>query len=163
MPGGTRSSWTGVKKLAYYPYTLPPRATRLRYQSNSALFFEICSNPSYYEKLLSYNLTSRETIVKANLSFVYSNKNTNTSGLVLEQSDEAERVENLLRVGFEVASRLLKKFWRPRRVLQRSIDDYVYNQFAGFYMIGIHLRYQYLSDSDVMLFAECAFKIENQV
>lgn len=151
LPAASRASWAVVKKLGYYSYTLPKSASRLRYQSNAAFFFEICANPIYFEKFVTYNLSTRESVMRANNS------------LVDKSLSEEDRLESVLGIGFEVASRLLKKFWRPRRVIQRVVDNYVNSRFNGFFMIGIHLRYQYISDNDIMLFADCALQIEKQV
>lgn len=47
-------------------------------------------------------------------------------------------------------------------MIQKIVDDYLVNRFRGFFMIGIHLRYQYINDDDVLKFAECALRIERE-
>ena len=154
LPSSSKSSWLGEKKLNFYnsSYQLSKSATRFRFQSNTAFFFDLCTNPVYFDKILAYNLSSYETVLKANQSLA-----SNSS------SNEAERIDSLLKVGFEVASRLMNKFWKPKYFIQKTINSYVNNRFYGHIMIGIHLRYQYLSDADVMTFAKCALDLEKHV
>lgn len=151
LPTRSRASWSVEKHLSFYnnSYFLP-NATRLKYQSNAAFFFDICTNPIYFPKILAYNLSTFKTIQKANGSI-------HSSSLA-----EHERVDNILTVGFDVASSLLKKFWRPKSTLLNLIDSYVNDRFKGQFMIGIHLRYQYMSDNDIMTFAKCALEIEKE-
>jgi len=151
LPSWSGSSWSAVKRLGFFNSYSLPNAARLKYQSNSAFFFDLCTNAKYFQKIIDYNLSNSYTVLRANKSL----HNSSIS--------EDERVESLLKVGFDVGTRLLRKFWKPKSWIQKVVNGYVNNRFNGYFMIGFHLRYQYLSDTDVMQFSKCALEIEKNV
>lgn len=144
-----------MKRLAFYDtsYSLPNSSSGVRflYKSNSALFFEICTSQNYFPKLLDYELARPDTIRRANESI-------KTNAL-----NESDRVDRLLMVGYQVGSRLLRRFWRPKEFISRKVEAYVRDRFKPHYMIGMHLRAQYLNENDIMAFVECALGLEKEV
>ena len=61
-----RQSWEKNKTLNTFIDTyIPTKRRRFLYKSYDPYFFEICSNPIYYEKLKYYQLVSAETINNA--------------------------------------------------------------------------------------------------
>jgi hypothetical protein len=152
LPASTANTWVIEKHFKFYnKYSLPPNASRIRFKSNSALFFDLCTNEKYFPKIIDYDLASFWTVWKANES-IYNFSMT-----------EPERVENLLRVGFEVGTKLLRRFWKPKDYIQTLINKYLEDSFHGFFMIGMHLRYQYLNEIDVIAFADCALQLEKNI
>lgn len=131
--------------------TLPYNQTVYIYQDIRAYFFELSSNPKYHRSLYRYRLISNETFVQAIQSF---------DNQPINQDD---RDEHILRVGFEAGSNLLSLFWKPVRSVQEKIDEIVQKEFMGNYVIGIQLRYEFLSSEDTKVFVDCAFKIENHL
>jgi len=131
--------------------TLPNNQTIYIYQDIRAYFFELSSNPTYFKSLHRYGLVSKETLILSTKSL--SNKSMSSD----------ERNENILKVGFEVGSNLLSLFWKPLRTIQEKIDEVVRKEFIGNYVIGIQLRYEFLSAEDTQVFIDCAIQIENQL
>ena len=109
------------------------------YESMDAQFMEVCLNPFYYQKLITYDLISNETI---------------------------QMEKNKLAIGFLVGGELLNKIWLPNDDLKRKIQFYLDEYFAKNYVIGFQLRYgdpnlPYLNEQiDTIKFINCAIKIE---
>jgi hypothetical protein len=133
--------------------TIEPNRTRYFYNSIHGFFFEICSNPVYYEKLYAYGLVQRQTVDLA--SEIVRNMDL--------YSKEAQ-ADGILRVGFEVGGNILNKLWLPSQSLTNQIDRFVREFFEGKFIIGIHLRFQYIKDPvDTHKMVECALGLEKNL
>ena len=82
--------------------SLPKYKNRFLYRIPEAYFFELCSNPDYYNKFYYYGLVSRETILKAH-EITYNMK----YGLLNYTSEYKQDI--ILQVPFEVGGNLLNK------------------------------------------------------
>lgn len=122
------------------------------YSSNEAYFFEICSNPQYYDKLFKYGLVNNQTIQKA-FQVKYNMSN---------YSDK-EKQDYILKVPFEVGGNLLNKIWIPNDRIKSLINNYLNYEFNGYFMIGIQLRYQYINLQETYAFIKCAIQIESDL
>ena len=124
------------------------------------MFFEICANPIYYEKLLHYNLTEKITVEIA----------LNTARNLSIYSVEKQS-HDLFKVGFEVGGRLLNRVWLPHTEIQNITNYYLNNYFKNNYVIGIQFRTEILNlfknkfevSKQVKALVDCAMEIEEQV
>ncbi len=68
------------KNMKEYMMTQVPSSnvTRVLYNNIKPYFFQLCSNPLYFEKLLGYNLTQNKTVQKALSLIGLENVNANT-------------------------------------------------------------------------------------
>jgi hypothetical protein len=82
---------------------LPTEPAIVMYGLNEAYFFDICSNPIYFDKLLDYGLVGNETLARAR------DVTSNMSAFSNEQ-----KMDRILMVGFEVGGNILKNFWNPK-------------------------------------------------
>jgi hypothetical protein len=132
---------------------IPTNRSRFIYRDLPSYFFEICSNPIYYEKLAYYELAEKETLTAAkemtkNMT-LYSNRNKSNV---------------ILRIGFEVGGSLLNRMWVPKKVISDLVEYYAKTVFKDYFMIGIQLRYHYINDNvDTNTFFKCAFMIESNM
>jgi hypothetical protein len=110
--------------------------TRILYNSNRAFFFEICTNPIYYDALLELDLTKSETI----------NKAKNISKNLAQYSNDI-KMRVFLQIGFEVGGNILNYFWKPKRELQNLINYYHQTEFIGNYVIGLQIRIEFLQNN----------------
>lgn len=124
--------------------------THVKFLEITAYFFELCSYPQFYGKLLEYNLASNNTISKAQKEL--ENKTTIYQG---------KSQDIVFQVGFEVGGNLMRYFWKPKEFLQNLIEYYFQTFFEGNFVIGLQLRSYYLFESDVQTFINCAEKIES--
>ena len=86
-----KNAWKTNKNMTeLIKTTLPTNTSRILYKHQPAYFFEICSNPIYYEKLHFYGLVKRETIDRA---FEI------TNNLNKYSNDDMQR--DILKIGFE--------------------------------------------------------------
>ena len=123
------------------------------YKSLDALYREIACNPTYFEKIRSYELASEATLSEALRVAV---KNS-------ESSTEAEKRAALFKVGFEVGGNLLNRIWTPNKRISDIVNKFVESNFKDNFVIGIQLRYHYLMDGELFTyrFINCALQIEN--
>ena len=131
---------------------------QINYNNIQPLFFEICSNPIYYSKLLEFNLTKQETINEA-INIL----NSNRSNLLNNQI----KSHKLFKIGYEVGGNLLNKLWKPRDYIQKQIDYYLNNKFKSNYVIGIQFRTYFLKEQGmfnekVQSLIDCAIQIEKR-
>ena len=138
---------------------LATNVTRLQMCGVDPIFFPICATPRYYEKLYNFGLVSRATIDDA-----YEKAPTSLANIKKSKSKRfstAQRLDSLLRVGFEVAGNLLNKHWRPKPLVQRQVDYYVDTFFKGRFVVGFQIRTTYLDNDnmDIKAFVECAERI----
>ena len=129
---------------------IPEQFAYIYYAEFNAYFFELCSNPIYYDKLLQFNLVKTDTIKEARA--------------VLESNiDNSEQLHNsLFRIGFEVGGNLLNRHWRPKKYLLAQVEQLYENKFTGNYVIGMQIRTHYLDvEKDVNVFIKCAIQLEN--
>ena len=77
-----------------------------------ALFFALCAEKQFYEKLYNYGLVEQSTIDEAN---EISNENKNYT--------DAESFKAYFQIGYEVAGNLLNKYWLPNQKLRRQCCD----------------------------------------
>ena len=149
-----KQRWLRKRNLATLVKShIPTHRRRILYNKFHPLFFELCSNPTYYEKLRYYQLVSQDTI--------------DTARANLEKPTQRHlndlKVNSVLQVGFEVAGNLLNRMWIPKRTLRERID-FVAKRFLDHFVIGIQLRNYFLNgDVDRRRFFECAISIENEV
>ncbi len=113
-------------------------------------FFEVCSNPKYFQKLLDKGAVSKSTIDRA---------------MDIENKTNDEQLNRLFQVGFEAANFVLKKAWPLRPHLIALVDHYKTQYFSDSFVIGLQLRSQYvnISDKDVEKFVDCALDIESKL
>lgn len=149
---GNRNTWQYAKHLpTLISHTLPSKSKNLVFRSNYAFFFDLCSNPIYYSKILKYNLAKNKTIFKA--------KQTLES-----KANDLDKMERVLQIGFEVASSLMKKFWRLESNFQKEIEDFYEKNFRNYFVIGIQMRVQFLDENkDIHRFIKCANQIEERL
>jgi hypothetical protein len=132
---------------------LPDNKNRFIYNQLIAYFFEICSNPIYYDKLLYYKLVSKNRIDSANE--IISNLNNYTNKV---------KTNVILDIGYQVGGNLLNRMWIPKRDLLDLINSYYINHFFGNYVIGIQIREYYIHENiDLNTFIDCALMIEENV
>ncbi|RNA13026.1 hypothetical protein BpHYR1_031704 [Brachionus plicatilis] len=148
----SKNAWIYDKNVdIYLENSLPRDQNRIQFESLSAYFFDVCAQPQNFDKLLEYKLASNKTIERANISV--SQRKTG------KQSD-AQIVEDLLLVGFEVGSVLINKFWKPQTFLTDQINSFYDREFRAHFVIGMQLRFLYMNKQDVDKFFKCAFYIE---
>ena len=116
--------------------TIPNNTNRIMYNSICPFFFEISSNPIYYDVFLQYGLAKQETIDKARLVF----KN-------LTQYSNDVKMRVFLQVGLEVGGSILNNFWKPKQEIQNLINFYHKTQFQGNYVIGLQIRIEFLQNN----------------
>ena len=132
---------------------VPQDKYRFFYNSYNAYFFELCCNPIYYEKFFHYGLVTRDTIDKA----LNATKNMSVNSNQMNQN-------LIIQVGYEVGGNLLNKIWKPKPTIQNQINFILNSSFKDYFVIGIQLRYQYISDNeDTSKFVNCAMMIETNL
>ena len=145
-------TFTTLKDVNLLIQTKLPNSTikRVKMCGVDPHFFPLSSNPLYYDKLYKYGLVEKATIDDARLKLNQPNKYS---------SDE--RLEAVLRIGFQVGGNLLNKHWLPRPIIKTQIDYYVENFFKGNYVIGLQLRTSYMNEQSLQRFLDCAKDIES--
>ncbi|CAF0976282.1 unnamed protein product [Brachionus calyciflorus] len=128
---------------------IPLDMIEYKYINYEPLFFALCSNPSYHQKLLDYDLVKKESILNAKEVFT---KGKNLS--------ESEAINRLYQIGFEVGSNLLNKIWTFEPNFQAEIDKIYNENFKNHFVIGIQIRSEYIDTTDINKFIECAKHIE---
>jgi hypothetical protein len=149
-PRDSSNTYKVAKNLAEFYRDNPPQGvTRLRFNEITAFFFEFGCNIKYYSTFLDYGLVAKETLQRAaqvlNVSRIVSNNET---------------IDIAYRVGFELAHNILNLFWLPKTSLQQTIDSYVKQNFTGNFVIGMQLRYHYLTWEDSYVVFNCAKDLE---
>lgn len=169
----TNSSWSGQKSIRMiYNQTIPlyikdqydqlVKINRYKYNRIEPLFFELCSNPIYYSKLLKYDLVKKSTVKKAIKLVKKLEQHKNYTKI--PQNIEFEVQDGLFQIGYEVAGNLLNKYWKPVDRIQNLIDYYLSNEFKSFYVIGIQIRTEFLNSiKEVDKFIDCAQSIESNL
>jgi hypothetical protein len=148
-PQPSKYAWKKYKNMdELVKTTIFENRNRTLYNSNRPFFFEICTNPIYYDVFLEFGLAKSETINKARNIF----KNLTSSS-----NDLKMRV--FLRIGFEVGGNILNYFWKPNRELQNLINYYYQTEFMGNYVIGLQIRVEFLQNN----IQKNAYKNENQL
>ncbi len=144
--------WNTMKNMIEISKTsLPNDHSVYLYQDIRAYFYELASNPIYYKKMYRYGLVSKETLNKSIQSFA------------TRAMSQHEKNEAILNVGFEVSSNLLSLFWKPVDYIQKKIDDIVQKEFKNNFVIGIQLRYQFMTLDDTQKFIDCAIYLEKSI
>ena len=153
-----RQSWQKSKEIDKLVRTFVPLTKRrIIYDAIEPLFFELCSNPIYYDKFMQYKLVNKAT-VDAALTKLYDEESA------CEACMGKDKLNSVLQIGYEVGGNLLNRLWTPKKELRDRIDHYLNSEFKGYYVIGIQLRYHYLDDKkDTRTFIECAESIEKNV
>jgi hypothetical protein len=63
---GSTNAWKKINDMNLWIKTqIKLRKSRILFNRGESFFFQVCSNPAYYEKLQKYGLVSRETIDRA--------------------------------------------------------------------------------------------------
>jgi hypothetical protein len=123
----------------------------IKFEQNGAYFFEVCSNPIYYDRLRSLGLVRQETISVAREAIELMNDETKNKDLI----------ESIYPVGYETAGILLRKFWIPEDGISQQIEDFVTKNFKANLVIGLQIRTEFLlPTSDLEGFIKCAEKLE---
>lgn len=60
--------------------------------------------------------------------------------------------------GKDVFGPVFRYFFKPEALLQKKIDSYLQNQFKGHYVIGIHMRQEYVRTRPYPLVMDVFFK-----
>ena len=90
-------AWQKTKDMNRLIQTqIPFNKTRILFKGLEPLFFEVCSNPAYYEKLHEYGLVGRETIDKA--SEITKNMHAFSYD---EQTDQILKVNEIIPIKYE--------------------------------------------------------------
>ena len=146
-------SWLLYKNMSRLIQTnIPINETRYFYSAIEPYFFELCSNPIYYDKFLHYELVNIKTIKIARNIIKNSRSYSNDY-----------QADHILKIGYEVGGNLMNKFWIPKPYLMNIVNHYVNDVFYGYYIIGIQLRYEFLDDQqDTEAFIKCALKLESE-
>ncbi len=132
---------------------VPENSNRFYYNSIDGLFFEIWCNPIYYEKFYHYGLVNRQTI---------DNAFKITKNMTLNSNQVNQNI--IMQVSFEVGGNLLNKMWTPKPLIKNKINNYLNKSFKDNFVIGIQLRYHYISDDqDTFKFIDCAVMIEKNL
>jgi hypothetical protein len=113
-------------------------------------FFETCSNPRYFQKLLDAGAVRQSTVDRAR---------------DIENRTNEEQLDRLFQVGFETAHFVLKQAWPLKRNLSVLVDEYKRQHFDNSFVIGLQLRAEYVNETagDVEKFVNCALGIESKV
>jgi hypothetical protein len=154
VPTKSEASWYFFKHMDLLIKTeIPMNFTRYHYWNYDPIFYEICSNPSYYSKLYYYGLVSKETVLNA----------YETTRNMSQHSREIKQ-KHILKVPFEVGGNLLNKMWIPNDFLLEKINYYLKNKFSNYFVIGIQLRFEYIIDPiDTYKFINCSLDIEKNL
>lgn len=145
------NNWAVNKKIDVLLSQKVPDYDQLVFEYNLAYFFYLTSNPIYYDKILKYKLASEETVQRAKENyFLYVQNKTNVT------------VEPFLSIGFQVAHRLVNKFWVLNVNFSKSVEQVYKSNFERNYVIGIQIRYQFLKKNETNLnsFFQCALQIQ---
>ena len=148
---GLTDGWTIKKNIkAIIKTKFPTEYSFFYYADIQAHFFELCTNPIYYERLLGHKLVTAKTINEAKQ--VLADKNSS--------SDELH--DKLFQIGFEVGGNLLRRHWIPKKYILDKINELYSKHFKNNFVIGMQIRTHYLNtNKDVRVFVDCAFDIEN--
>jgi hypothetical protein len=153
MPKWTTVSWSPQKNLKDLFLNIPTdKHNRFVFDGMCSLYFEIACNKNYFDKFLYYGLVSIKTIENALLvldSSSYNNINSSEHNLNV-----------LYQVGFELANSIMDLFWQPANFIQKQVDIYMKENFKGNFVIGMQIRFEFLSWNDTRLFFECAKYVE---
>lgn len=148
---GTANTWAYSKKLIYLQVELPhENCSRYLVDGMNPYFFDLASNPKYYDKLVESRFVRRETVTKASADLKNMAKNS------------SERLESIFAIGFEFAGHVLNNYWLANEYIQENVDLFYENEFRDFFVIGLQMRFTYLSNSEVEVFLKCALQIENE-
>lgn len=117
-----------------------------------AYFFEICSNPKYFNKLLELNLVSQKTIQNAMIALDSDKEKFGYNNYL---------IDSLYKIGFEVGGTFLNNHWKPKPVWQAKIDSILASEFDDNFVIGLQIRTFFLnSTNDIDNFIKCAHNLE---
>lgn len=144
------NSWNRRKHLVLNA-TIPANYKKYYVTDMTAYFFDLCSNPDYFAKLLEYKLVKNETIERA------------LSALNDEQTLIEQKVENFLLIGFEFAGSILNSYWKINTYMLEKVEEFENEHFQDAFVIGMQLRFYYLNENDVNVFINCAWEIEQSV
>ena len=144
-------------------------ARRRAYKSIHAFFFSLCANPAHYDKLHANGLVSAQTTAKAREQVLRLHR-ADIDRAATSRQLEAEVLESVLRVGYEVGGVWLREHWRPHARLQALIDAFVAKNFGtangedSTYVVGLQMRSDFIdADTDVNTFLECARGVEGRL
>ena len=150
MPRSTHNSYNPKKDLnKRWLFSPNKNITRFVFNAYIPLFFEFACDTRFFETLTAYGLVTYNTLQNALLFLNQTDIPTNNIS-----------VEATYRVGFELAHNILKKFWNPTTSLQKLTMHNVRDLFKDYYVIGMQLRYHYLSWNDTYAFFRCAKEIQ---
>jgi hypothetical protein len=153
FPFQTSNSWALNKNLANsWRFNSNQSQSRIVFTGNTAIFFELAQNLDYFEMFLNYGLVSNATLQKA--SAVLHDRDLQSNNFT---------VNAVYRVGYELATSILRIFWRPKLSIRSLVENYIEHYFKNNYVIGIQLRYHYLDWNDTFVFFECAQAIEAEI
>ena len=146
--------------VAFIHTEAPNVTARVSYGASQPMFFAICSNPAYFDKLHAYGLVASETLATA------------SARINGQHSRKEQRLDAVLSVGFEAAGNFLRKHWTPRRRIQEHIDSFYAKHFHAHFVVGIQISHDETSSSGASAllltdvhkylapFVQCALHIE---
>ncbi|CAF1088724.1 unnamed protein product [Brachionus calyciflorus] len=146
----SQNDWIYEKRLEYLVNkSIPNDKIRYIYADIRPMWFTLCSNPIYYKKFESYDLVQTSTLERAKEAL----DSTSTMS-------EEEKIHRLYMIGFEVGSNLFNKVWVINQKFMNEINEIYDENFKNNFVIGMQLRYDYLSDNDISKFIQCAKYIQ---
>lgn len=112
----------------------------------SAMFFELASNPVYFEAFRANGLVRESTLNQAR-------------SVMANKTNYSDTINKLFSVGFELAHNILYNSWIPS--FQSEVDEFFKQNFRGYFVIGIQIRFFYLHhNQDTYELLKCALMAE---
>jgi hypothetical protein len=152
FPYLTDNSFNTNKNLSQYWQYEFDGAQLLVFENIGPTFYDLACDTRFYSVFREYRLVSDDTLQRAFAIMNSTNIETN-----------AQTLDTVYRVGFELAHNILKIFWRPKTVIIDKVQNIFGNYFKDKFVIGMQMRFKYLERKDVSVFFECAKRIESKV
>lgn len=73
-----------------------------------------------------------------------------------------KKLESLFQIGFEFAGHVLNNYWFLKPNIQIKVNNFIKQKFLGNFIIGMQIRYEFLNQTDIKRFINCAKKIERK-
>jgi hypothetical protein len=151
----TANMWNSIKNASVLYKRIPGNIDAYKIQMYHAIFFELASNPAYFDLLLDLGLVSNEVVAQARLLYELEKVQT---------VDNKLKVETLFDVGFSFAHNVLTNIWVPNEVIKAKINKYVEENFKNKYVIGLQMRFSFMQKPhDLTKFLDCAIEHEKYV
>ena len=79
---------------------------------------------------------------------------------ISNNASHIDKQERIFQIGFEVGGNLLNRMWQPKNSIKYDVRRFFEKYFRNNFVIGIQLRYHYLSHKDTEKFINCSLEIE---